>query len=151
MTDLVEIELNAREQRFYDRVRDAVREPRAGATSDVRDILLLFPDLTMLLLRLLRDPRVRVGDKGLALLGIGYVLSPLDLMPAFVFGPLGILDDVVVVAATLSRLVNHVHPDVVRQHWSGQGDALRAIQQVTDWCEIQIGGRIRNLTRGLLG
>jgi uncharacterized membrane protein YkvA (DUF1232 family) len=66
-------------------------------------------------------------------------------MPEFVFGPLGLIDDAFVLAATVSRLVNRVHPDVVRQHWSGKGDALAAIQRVTHWAERQLGGRMRRL------
>jgi uncharacterized membrane protein YkvA (DUF1232 family) len=141
----LEIELNPRERRLYDRLRAVLVRPRPGARSDIRDLLLLLPDLTVLLLRLFRDPRVSTGDKALALLGIGYVLSPVDLLPEFIFGPIGLLDDLLVVTATLSRLVNHVHPDVVRSHWSGQGDALDAIQRVTDWSERHVGGRLRRL------
>lgn len=140
----VEIELNPRERRLYDRLRGRLRSSRA-VSSDVRDLLLLVPDLTLLMIRLLRDPRVAVGDKAIALLGIGYVLSPIDLVPSILFGPLGMLDDLLVIAATLSRLVNHVHPDVVRAHWSGQGDALRAIQRLADWSESQVTGRLRGL------
>ena len=147
----VEIELRAREQRFYDRLRAQVRPVVPGAASDLRDVLLAFPDLVMLLMRLLRDPRVAVGDKALALFGVAYVLSPLDLMPVWLFGPLGVFDDVFVVAATLSRVVNHVHPDVVRLHWSGQGDALQLIQRATDWSEQKISRRVRGALRRLLG
>jgi len=146
----IEIELNPREQRFYDRIRSRVAAPQPGQRSGLRDTLLLLPDLTVLLLRLLRDDRVSVGDKGIALAGIAYVLSPLDLMPEFLFGPIGLLDDLVVIAATLSRLVNHVHPDVVRSHWSGQGDALEVIQRVSGWCEHQFTGRLQGVVRRLL-
>ena len=146
----VEIELGAREQRLYDRLRAQVRPVAPGAGSDLRDVLLAFPDLVMLLVRLLRDPRVAMGDKAVALFGVAYVLSPLDLMPVWLFGPLGALDDVLVVAATLSRVVNHVHPDVVRSHWSGQGDALRLIQRATDWSEERVGKRLRGVLGRLL-
>ena len=142
--EVIEIELNAREKRFYDQLRQRVREPD-GASSDVRDIVLLLPDLAMLLLRLMRDDRVPVGHRAIALLGIGYVVSPIDLLPTFFFGPLGLLDDVIVVAATVSQLVNHVHPDVVRSHWSGQGDALDVVRQVTEWSERNVTGRIRSV------
>jgi uncharacterized membrane protein YkvA (DUF1232 family) len=104
----------------------------------------------MLLARLVRDERVKAGDKALALFGVAYVLSPFDLLPVWLFGPLGALDDVLVVAATLSRVVNHVHPDVVRAHWSGQGDALALIQRATDWSERQFGKRLRGALRRLL-
>ena len=68
-----------------------------------------------------------LGSKLVALAGIGYVVSPIDLLPALFFGPLGLVDDLVVVGATLSRLLNHVHPDVVRSQWSGLGDVPMAI------------------------
>jgi uncharacterized membrane protein YkvA (DUF1232 family) len=114
------------------------------------DILLLLPDFTVLLARLLRDPQVPRRSKWIALLGIGYVLSPIDLMPAILLGPLGLLDDLVVVTAALSRLLNHVHPDVVRAAWPGQGDALDAIQRAAGWCERFLGQKLRGLVRGAL-
>jgi uncharacterized membrane protein YkvA (DUF1232 family) len=146
----VEIELGVRERRLYDRVRARIRPPAPGEGSDLRDVMLAFPDLVMLLARLLGDPRVALGDKTLAAFGVAYVLSPVDLLPVWLFGPLGALDDLLVVAATLSRVVNHVHPDVVRSHWSGQGDALRLIQRATDWSERQFGRRLRGALRRLL-
>jgi uncharacterized membrane protein YkvA (DUF1232 family) len=89
----------------------------------------------VLLVRLLRDERVAIGDKAIALAGVAYALSPIDLLPEFLFGPIGLLDDLLVVTAALSRIVNHVHPDVVRAHWPGKGDALDAIQRVASWSE----------------
>jgi uncharacterized membrane protein YkvA (DUF1232 family) len=145
------IELNPREQRLYDRLRTRVtRIPEPGQGSGMGDILLLLPDFTVLLARLLRDPRVPRRSKLIALFGIGYVLSPIDLLPALLFGPLGLLDDAVVVTAALSRLINHVHPDVVRAAWPGQGDALDAIQRAASWCERFLGRKLRGFVRGAL-
>jgi uncharacterized membrane protein YkvA (DUF1232 family) len=147
----VTIELNPEEERLYDRLRTRIVESSPGEGSGFRDIVLLLPDLTILLLRLMRDRRVHVLQKGLAVAGVAYVLSPIDILPAIVFGPLGILDDVFVVAACLSRLLNHVHPDVVRSHWSGQGDALDVIQDVTSWFERELKMRVSDLTSRLTG
>jgi uncharacterized membrane protein YkvA (DUF1232 family) len=134
----VTIEMDRGERRIYDRLRAGIVATRPGRRSGARDLLLLLPDLTVLLLRLLRDARVPAGGKVIAVLGVGYVLSPLDILPAVVFGPIGLLDDLFVVAAALSRVLNYVHPDVVRSHWSGQGDALDAIQRATEWSETQL-------------
>ena len=144
--ETVTIDVVGRERRLYDRMRAAVAEPRPGEGSGLRDVLLLLPDLTVLLYRLLRDERVPVGGKTIALLGIGYVLSPIDLVPGVLLGPIGMLDDLFVVGAALSRMLNYVHPDVVRSHWSGQGDALDAIQRATGWAE----GRVRGVLGRLL-
>ena len=144
----ITIELNPRERRFYDRLRDRIVPGRPGAATGVRDLLLLLPDFTILLGRLLRDARVPLSEKAIAVAGIAYVLSPIDLLPAFVLGPIGMLDDLFIVAACLSRLVNHVHPDVVRGHWSGQGDALEVIQSTTAWFEREV--RLRMIELGQL-
>lgn len=143
------IELNPRERRLYDRLRDRIVIPVSGARTGMLDLLLLLPDLTILLLRLLGDRRVPLVHKGIALAGVAYVVSPIDLVPSLLFGPIGLADDLFVVAACLSRLLNHVHPDVVRGHWSGQGDALEAIQNVTGWFEREVRLRVTDLGRVL--
>jgi uncharacterized membrane protein YkvA (DUF1232 family) len=148
---VVTIELNPRDRRLYDRVRAQLARVEPGAASGFRDVLLLMPDLTVLMARLLRDPRVPRSAKLVALLGVGYVLSPVDLLPGLIFGPVGLLDDALVVAATLSRLVNDVHPDIVRSLWPGKGDALEAIQRVTGWAQSLFGTRLRGALRGLVG
>lgn len=150
----VTIELNPKERRHYDRLRDRIAPSRSSALegrSGARDLLLLLPDLTILLLRLLRDERVPILQKGIAVAGVAYVLSPIDLLPALLFGPIGLLDDLFVVVACLSRLLNHVHPDIVRGHWSGQGDALDVIQNVTGWFEREVDRRVEDLGKFLRG
>ena len=145
----VTIELNPREQRLYDRLRDRLVSPAPGGRTGAAEMALLLPDLTILLVRLLRDERVPLLEKGLALAGVAYVLSPLDVLPSLVVGPIGLLDDLFIVAACLSRLLNHVHPDVVRANWSGQGDALEAIQGTTSWFERELRMRVGDLRRVL--
>ena len=145
--ETVLIELNPKERRLYDRLRSAVVVSEPTASSGLRDLLLLLPDLTVLLLRLLRDDRVPTSAKLIAALGVAYVLSPIDLIPVFIFGPLGLVDDLFFVGSALSGMLNRVHPDVVRGHWSGQGDALEAIQRVASWSETQIRSRLRRVFR----
>jgi uncharacterized membrane protein YkvA (DUF1232 family) len=147
----ITIELNPKERRLYDRLRDRVARPDPRGGSGARDLLLLLPDLTILLSRLLRDSRVPIVQKGIALAGVAYVFSPIDIVPALLFGPIGLLDDLFVVAACLSRLLNHVHPDIVRGHWSGHGDALETIQNVTGWFEKEVRMRVSDLARVLSG
>ncbi|MEZ4332567.1 MAG: DUF1232 domain-containing protein [Myxococcota bacterium] len=152
MTDAnITIELNPRERRLYDRLRERLVPTRPSPTTGARDVLLFLPDLTVLLARLLRDARVPLVEKAIALGGVAYVFSPLDLLPALVIGPIGLLDDLFVVAACLSRLLNHVHPDVVRANWSGQGDALEIIQSTTAWFERELRLRVGDLSRVLRG
>jgi uncharacterized membrane protein YkvA (DUF1232 family) len=146
-SERVVIDLSARERRLYDRLRARIVKQRPGDDTGPRDLILLLPDFCMLLWRLMRDPRVPIGGKAIGLLGVGYVVSPLDLLPAALLGPFGWIDDLLVVGAALSRVLNYVHPDVVRSHWSGQGDAIEAVQRVTEWSESVL---TRRLPRALL-
>ena len=143
----ITIELNPREQRLYDRLRSRVVSTEPGAASGMKDLLLLLPDLTVLLMRMLRDPDVPLSSKAVAVVGVGYALSPVDLLPALLLGPIGLVDDLLVVSAALSRLVNTVHPDVVRRNWSGQGDVLEVIQRVSRWSETFLRERLSGLLR----
>ena len=147
--DRITIELNPREVRLYDRLRSRLVAPEAGPASGLRDLALVLPDLTVLLTRLLRDPRVPRGPKLVALLGLGYVLSPIDLLPEILLGPIGLVDDLIVVTAALSHLLNDVHPDVVRAHWSGKGDALEVIQRVSEWSRSFLRRNFRVVLRRL--
>ena len=70
----ITIELNPRERRLYDRLRERVVPTRPGAVTGARDLLLFLPDLTVLLARLLRDRRVPLVQKGVALAGIADVI-----------------------------------------------------------------------------
>ena len=149
--DVVTIELNAKERRLYERFRGAIAGVENPSVTGFRDVAFLLPDLTVLLARLMGDPRVPLGHKVIAAAGVGYVLSPLDFMPTLLLGPLGLIDDIVVVSAALSRMLNHVHPDIVRSHWPGKGDALDAIQRTSDWCEGLFTGRLRDAIGSLIG
>jgi len=144
----ISIELNPREQRLYDRLRARVVKTRPGATSGIRDAILLLPDLTVLLARLVRDSRVPVSCKVIAVLGVGYALSPIDLIPSLLVGPIGLVDDLLVVSAALSKILNEVHPDVVRSHWSGQGDALDVVQRATRWSASILMEKLPRRLRG---
>jgi uncharacterized membrane protein YkvA (DUF1232 family) len=141
----LEIEVSGRDRRLYDRVRAKLTGASAGAPTGVADLLLLLPDLVVLLARLLRDARVPLAAKLTAAAGLAYVMSPVDLMPEILFGPLGILDDVVIAAAALSRVLNHVHPDLIAAHWSGRGSALESVQRVARWAEERVGNRVMRL------
>jgi uncharacterized membrane protein YkvA (DUF1232 family) len=144
----ISIELNPREQRLYDRLRARVVKTRPGATSGIRDAILLLPDLTVLLARLVRDSRVPVSCKVIAVLGVCYALSPIDLIPSLLVGPIGLVDDLLVVSAALSKILNEVHPDVVRSHWSGQGDALDAVQRAARWSASILMEKLPRRLRG---
>jgi uncharacterized membrane protein YkvA (DUF1232 family) len=134
----ITIDISERERRTYERLRSWLVAPRVGEASGFRDLALLLPDFVVLLSRLARDPQVPLGSKLVAASAVAYVLSPFELLPELLLGPLGLVDDLLVVAAGVSFLVNRVHPDLVRAHWPGQEDALELLQDVSGWAESQL-------------
>jgi uncharacterized membrane protein YkvA (DUF1232 family) len=140
----VTIDITERDRSLYERLRARIVAREPGETSGLRELVLLIPDCVVLLSRLARDPQVPPGPKLVAAGAVAYVLSPIDLLPEALLGPLGLIDDLLVVGAGISFLVNRVHPDLVRAHWPGQQDALESVQELTRWTE-------QLLERGLLG
>jgi uncharacterized membrane protein YkvA (DUF1232 family) len=68
----------------------------AGRRGDARALATFIPDCIVLMTRLARDPRVPPHRKLLLLGLVGYLASPLDLVPDFI--PVaGQLDDAIVV------------------------------------------------------
>src|SRR6478672_5670888 len=62
-----------------------------------------------------RDPRVPWYAKALAILVVGYALSPIDLIPDFI-PVLGYLDDVIVVPLGILLVIWLIPPDIMAEH-----------------------------------
>lgn len=94
-----------------------------GKRSAARELVTLLPNLALLFKGLLRDPRVPRRSKALVLLAVGWIASPIDLIPEFipVAGP---LDDAIVAALVLRHLMRRSGADVVREHWRGDARVL---------------------------
>jgi len=65
---------------------------------------------------LLRDGRVPAWVKLIPVGAVVYLISPIDLIPDFVFPGLGELDDLAVLLLSVKALVDLSPPEVVRQH-----------------------------------
>lgn len=66
--------------------------------------------------RLLRDRRVPWWSKVLPIIGLGYVVSPLDVIPGFPFVVVGWLDDLAVLYFSLWLFVRLAPTEVVHEH-----------------------------------
>ena len=105
---------------------------------------MLLPNATKLFARLLRDERVPVGRKALLGAVAVYVVSPIDLVPDFVFG-VGHLDDIVLVSLALDHLMRGVDEDVVLMHWDGSIDSLDLVRSVFAWGAEVVPSSIRRM------
>jgi uncharacterized membrane protein YkvA (DUF1232 family) len=91
--------------------------PSLLASLAIRGVGLLhhLPRFARLYWRLMRDPRVSIWPKALLVIGVVYVLSPLDLIPDLLLG-IGQLDDAVMLIVLLRLFVYLCPADIVREH-----------------------------------
>jgi uncharacterized membrane protein YkvA (DUF1232 family) len=124
-----------RAERFYSKLRARIvawLNARTNVDGQVREYLLLLPDLFALITRLIADPRIDASLKVQLIAVSAYVISPIDLVPDFLL-PVGLLDDIVAIAFVLSRVVRLMEEageDILREHWEGEGDVLAQVQSV---------------------
>lgn len=102
---------------------------RTGRSDDARALVRLVPDCLVLIRRALSDGRVSRADRLLLLALVGYLVLPIDLVPDFV--PVaGQLDDALLVALVLRRLLRGGGPDLLQRHWPGPPSSLEALTRL---------------------
>jgi len=100
----------------------------AGRGSEARALARFIPDCLVLFRRLVRDPRVTWWRKGALVLLVGYLAMPFDLVPDFI--PIaGVLDDAIVVILVLRFVLRGAGPELLREHWPGPEESLRAVMR----------------------
>lgn len=117
--------------------------------TSLKEYALLAPRLVRLVWRLARDPRVPARTKATLFVLVGYLASPVDLIPDFIAG-LGQADDVVIAALALDQILNRVPDDVVREHWDGDEDVLEIVRNVLDIATSFVPGWLKRRFPGSL-
>lgn len=104
----------------------------------------VVPNLAKLTVRAARDPRVPAKSKAVAAAAVVLAVSPVDLIPDFV-PVLGKVDDILLVAFALNRLVEQAGIAVVREHWDGDPRILSALLEALNLVAGMIPRRLRLL------
>ena len=127
---------------FYQILRKKIRNwasSKKGKNNKWVEFILLAPDLFHLLCKLVLDEEVSVDDKVRLAFAIVYFVSPMDLIPEGVVGPIGYVDDIALSVYVLNKLLNNTGPEVLRRHWMGEKDILVVIQQILKVADGMIG------------
>jgi uncharacterized membrane protein YkvA (DUF1232 family) len=98
----------------------------AGRRTDARAWAGFVPDCIVLTRRLIGDERVPRSAKLLLGALVLYLAFPLDLVPDFL-PVIGALDDAILVALVLRRLLRVAGQDVIRERWPGPDTSLQAV------------------------
>ena len=101
----------------------------AADPTRLRGVMRLLPDIIRLLRRLTGDPSVPRGVRIRLFLLIGYLISPVDLIPDFV-PVLGYADDAIIVAVALRSVIRHAGYEVITRHWPGTPEGLRVVARL---------------------
>lgn len=137
---------------FYQKLRLRLKDWATGEGKDSRalKLIMLAPDFFHLLCKVLLDARVPGRAKAKVGAAIAYFISPLDVIPEGLIGPAGYVDDVALAAYVLNTVLNSAGPDVLREHWAGDGDVLEHIRNVLKLADDLIGSGAWNKIKRVL-
>jgi len=110
---------------------------KSQAANMAKEALLLIPNFIKLMYRLVQDERVSKTDKALLLGTIVYVASPLDFLPDFI--PfLGKVDDILLIALVLKRLMDSAGREMLLEYWDGSDDLLLLLEKIVNFSMLLI-------------
>jgi uncharacterized membrane protein YkvA (DUF1232 family) len=139
---------------YYQRLRGQIRDwlqSEEGRDHQWAEYLLFAPDLFHLLWKLSVDPEVPKSDKAKLAGVIAYFISPIDLMPEALLGPIGYVDDIALAAYVLNGMLNHTDPEVLRRHWAGDTDVLEVIKRILATADRMMSAKILGKLKRLVG
>lgn len=139
---------------FYQSLREKIRayfKTEEGETNKFAEYLMLAPDIFHLLCKLTLEKEVRMEDKAKLAIAIAYFISPIDLLPEGLLGPLGFIDDIAVAAFVLNSMINNTASDIVVRHWAGEGDILIKVQEIIRIADNMVGTGIWNKIKAMFG
>ncbi len=135
-------DIDPKHKDFYQSLRLRIRKwlsSKEGESSKWAEYLLFAPDLFHLLCKLMTDDDVSNRDKAKVAAAIAYFISPFELVPEGVVGPIGFIDDIVLAAYVLDGIVNNAGLPVLRRHWAGDEDVLLVIQRILRHATLILG------------
>ena len=144
-------DMSDRKRDFYQQLREQIREwlkSDEGRANRWAEYLLSAPDLFHLMWKLSADPDVPAKEKAKLAGALAYFISPIDLIPEGLLGPVGYVDDIALAAYVLNGVVNRTGPEVLARHWAGDEDVLVAIRRILAVADEMVGAGVwRKLKR----
>ena len=143
-------DMNPEQADFYQKMRKRIKvwiEKKSGRENRLTEFVLLAPDLFHLLCKLMLDKDVPAAKKAKVAAVIIYFMTPMDLIPEAIFGPIGYLDDVALTALVLNDLINELDPKIVTRNWAGDRDILNIVKTIIANSDKIVGRGLWNKLR----
>jgi uncharacterized membrane protein YkvA (DUF1232 family) len=140
---------------FYASLRNKIHDwvnSEKGKNHKYVEYILVVPDFFYVLWKLMIDDRISTEFKMKIGLVVAYFISPIDLFPEAIFGPIGYLDDIGLTAALLNTMMDD-YGDIVKEHWTKVSDAdiLEVIEDIIQNIDNLIGHGLWNKLRSRFG
>jgi uncharacterized membrane protein YkvA (DUF1232 family) len=145
--------MNNQESDFYKKLRDKIRvwaRSEDGKANRWTEYLLYAPDLFHLLCKLTIDKRVSSKSKAKLAAAIAYFVSPLDLVPEAIVGPIGFVDDIALAAYVLNAIINETDSSIIEEHWAGDDNVLHVIKKILGVTNEMVGRRVWKKVKAVL-
>ena len=126
------------------KIQKPTRTERSELKDRMRNLLMFLPNLVKLFAKLLTDKRVPSTEKILVVGAIAYVIMPLDFIPD-VIPFAGQVDDIYLVALTLTRLISRTDEKVLNEHWSGGGNLASLAESITKIAPMLLPKRVSRI------
>lgn len=123
----------------YTKVREKIENKIPDKFDKLIEYAFLLPDIIALFYRIFRDKRVPLKVKLIVGGVIGYLASPVDILPDFVpfFGK---LDDLALAFYALDKVINQIPPTIILENWQGDLKSIKKIQQGLTYINRAAGG-----------
>lgn len=118
--------------KLRERILNWAKEHGGGFAGGITEMVLVVPDLVLLLIKLMKDDGIPVELKLKITLAVAYVVSPIDLIPEALGNVLGFVDDTLVMAILITRLVEEIPKEIIYDNWNGRADILELVLKGKD-------------------
>jgi len=137
---------------FYQNLRIKIRVwlSKKGKSNKWAEYLMWAPDLFHLLCKLSIDKEVPAKEKAKLAAAIAYFISPIDLVPEAILGPVGYVDDIALAAYVLNSIIKNTGEDIIKRHWAGDENVFVIISQILSFADEMVGGGLWRKLKGLI-
>ena len=123
----------------YTKVRYIIEDKVPDKYDKYLEYAFILPDVAALLYRLFRDKRVPIKTKIIVGFVIGYLTSPLDILPDFI--PLiGKIDDLALCFFALNKIINEIPIYIIEENWQGEKDIILVVKEGIKYINKLAGG-----------
>jgi len=131
-----------RNNAFYIKLREKIvkwAETRGFKEKKVFKYIISAPDFFYLLWKLSTDNEIPAEDRLLVGVALFYFISPFDLFPEGIMGPIGYLDDIAISAYVIKKIIKRAGEEKVKKYWLGEEDLLVSIENILETVDNYLG------------